>query len=940
MLAPHGGGGGVKRADFTVKCEIMPIPRTMTRLDPAHQDQATPGTAGTGTPAQEVMAELERILASETFSKTPILRRLLQVVVTRTLEGRPDEVKEYALGVDVFDRGTDFDPRTDTIVRAEARRLRARLSEYYGGPGRADRIVIELPKGSYTAAFRSVATDATHAPAASPPQRRARTYPLPAARTPLVGRDHDLVAVRRLLLRDDVRLLSLTGAGGSGKTRLAVQAARDVERTFSGGVEFVALAELTEADAAAREIAHALGLRQTDGKSLVEALEDHVRTAIRDHTLLVLDNTEQIVDFAPLLVGLLEACATLKFLVTSRALLRIGGEFNYTVAPLPVPPAPERSSVEALSCNPAVTLFVQRAAAIDPAFELRDENAAAVGEICVQLDGLPLALELAAARIRVLTPAALRDRMKSRLDVLTTGASDLPIRQQTLRNTLDWSHALLTAEEQRLFRRLAVFSGSCTVEGAEAVCNTHRDLGVGVLDGLSSLLDKSLIYQVEQPGSARRFAMLVTVREFALEQLDASGEREATRYAHAAYCLVLAEEIVQQKSPDELADWLAMCDAEHDNHRAALAYLIKTGNAAWALRLGVALYRYWEHREYLAEGRAWLEAALDLPAASGRTPVRALALSYAAALADCQGENLVARDRQRESLDASVELGDRKGAIRQLNSLAANRRFRGDYLGARELSEQTLQACRDLGDKAAVAAALSNLGDVELLLGRHHEARQRLREASALFAEIDDMTGIAWCCNHLGDVAAEVSEHAEARRLYEAGTSIFRTTGNRWGLARSACDLGHLACREGDLAAARAFFCDALTAFGELEHKRGLASALEGFARLALDEDALERALTLAGAAAGLRQATGAVARWEDDQKLERIRDAASARCDATSAKERWLAGWEMPCADAVEYALTSAPQTTHPESLPDRRGGAPLPRGPRAGLPSGRARK
>ena len=905
-------------------------------------------------PTNDVVPEDARtastqVAESETFAKAPVLRRFLQFLVERTLAGRTDEIKEYALGVDVFDRGTNFDPRTDTIVRVQARRLRAKLDEYYAGPGRDDRIVIELPKGSYVVGFRPAAVS----PFASVPERplllqprdleaisaKPRAVALPAARTPLIGRDHDVVTIGRMLLRDDVRLLVLTGAGGSGKTRLALQVASEAEADFRGGVYFIALGSFTDEKAVGREIAHALGLRQTEGRPLADALRDHLRMSIRDATLLVLDNFEQLLAAAPLLVALLDACAPLKILVTSRAMLRVSGEFGYTVPPLSVPDPSIAPTTDALSHNAAVTLFVQRAAAIEAGFTLNDENAAAIAEICVRLDGLPLALELAAARIRVLTPAQICTRLKSRLDLLTGGGSDLPARQQTLRNTLEWSHALLTTAEQRLFRRLSVFSGGWTLESAEAVCNTGRDLGIDVLDGIASLLDKSLVYFTDQNEAERRFAMLETPREFAREQLETHGEVQATRRAHAAYSLVLAEEVAVQKTPAALADWLAKCDIERANHRAALAYVVETKNAAWALRLGVALYRYWEHREYLAEGRMWLDAILDLPGVGEHRTARARALSYGATLASFQGDHDVACDRLRGALDAYRDVGDPKGVISQLNSLAGCERWRGNYDAARDWSVLTLEACREVGDCAAVAAALSNLGRVDLLLGLHDEAKMRLEGASAMFAEVGDTNGVAWCNNHLGDVALDERDFAASRRLYEAGAAIFESMGNRWGLARSSCDLGHLACAERDYDAARRLFEEALLEFGEVGHKRGTASALEGFARLAADQGCPERALTLAGAAAAIRRATGAVARWEDDRKLERTRDLAAGQCDPALAQRMWAAGSQMPIDEVIRYALTSPSKPLPTGSSPDRAAAAPLRRDRPAAQPARRAR-
>jgi predicted ATPase len=315
--------------------------------------------------------------------------------------------------------------------------------------------------------------------------------------------------------------------------------------------------------------------------------------------LLLLDNFEQVLAAAPLVTKLLDACAALKMLVTSRAVLHVYGEQEYPVPPLAVPDPKRLPPLEELSQNPAVTLFVQRAAAVNPAFVLTADNARAVAEICARLDGLPLAIELAAPRVRMLPPAAMLARLKSRLDLLTSPACDLPARQQALRKTIDWSQGLLSTAEQKLFRRLSVFAGGCTLEGAEAVCDTRGDLEVDLFDGMASLVDKSLLRQVETRQGEPRFLMLETLREYGLEQLAASGEQEVTRRAHAAYCLVLAEEGNRQLTAAESEEWLVLCDAEHDNFRAALNWLVECQNAEWALRLGLALFWFWEAREHL-----------------------------------------------------------------------------------------------------------------------------------------------------------------------------------------------------------------------------------------------------------------------------------------------------------------------------------------------------
>jgi predicted ATPase len=710
-----------------------------------------------------------------------------------------------------------------------------------------------------------------------------------------------------LLLRPEVRLVTLTGVGGSGKTTLALEAGRHLERAFAGGITFVDLSSVADDDAAACQIAHAVGVRQTEGRSLADALRDHIRRTIRRPTLLILDNVEQLAGIGPLLVALLDGSGALTVLATSRRLLRVRGEFNYPVTPLAVPADSDRASLDILSRVPAVALFVQRAAAIEPSFELSARNAAPVADICIQLDGLPLALELAAARVRVLGVVDLAARMTSRLDLVADAAADAPDRQRTLRATLEWSYAGLDPAQQRLFRRLSVFTGGCTNESVEAVCNTKRDLGVDAIEGLASLLDRSLVRAADSAGGGRRFGMLMTVREFGLEQLEKSGERDAVAYVHAAYCLVIAEEVVVRRSAAELADWLALCEVEHDNLRAALAYLVETGRADWALRLAVGLYRYWEHREHLAEGRAWFEAILRMPAASPRNAARARALNYAASFADHQGDGGVAYERHLEALQICREIADARGEILSLNSLCANRRFHADYAEAVDWGERTLAACRRLGDPSAIAAALSNLGDVVFLGGRPADARRLLEEAWAAFTGIQDMTGMAWTLNHLGDIAAALGEQATALTLYQRAKDLFTRSGDRWGVARSACDLGDLACSASDFDAARRHFREALTTFHELGHRRGVASALEGCARLAADQGDRQRALALAGAAAELRRTTGAVARCQNDRKVDRIRDKAVAGGGSHELKEWWAAGERMTYGNMIDYALDAA---------------------------------
>src|SRR6266478_4981863 len=369
-------------------------------------------------------------------------------------------------------------------------------------------------------------------------QVETRATNLPMQRTGFVGREKEVAAAKELVLRKDVRLVTVTGPGGIGKTRLAAQVASGLVESFPGGTHFVPLSSLSDPGLIASAIVQTLGIREAGGQSPLEILKENLQSSWQAPMLLLLDNFEHLVQAAPTVAELLAMSPHLKILVTSRAALHVYGEHEFPVPPLALPDSRSQPTVETLSQCPAVALFVQRAVAARPDFELSRENASAVTEICSRLDGLPLAIELAAARVKVLSPSSMRTRLASRLQLLTGGARDLPQRQQTLRAAMDWSYDLPSATEQKLFRRLSVFVGGCTLEGAEAVCDTKDDLDLDLLDGMASMVDKSLLRQVEQAKGESRFVMLETIREYALEKLEASGEEALTKRAHAAYCLV------------------------------------------------------------------------------------------------------------------------------------------------------------------------------------------------------------------------------------------------------------------------------------------------------------------------------------------------------------------------------------------------------------------
>jgi tetratricopeptide (TPR) repeat protein len=524
-----------------------------------------------------------------------------------------------------------------------------------------------------------------------------------------------------------------------------------------------------------------------------------------------------------------------------------------------------------------------------------------VTEICARLDGLPLAIELAAARIKVLSPASMLTRLASRLQLLTGGARDLPERQQTLRAAMDWSYDLLNAAEQKLFRRLSVFVGGCNLEGVEAVCDTKGDLDLDLLDGMASMVDKSLAQQIERANGESRFMMLETIREYALEKLEASGEKASTKRSHAAYCLVLVEEEGPEQSSVKTAEWLEHFALEHDNFRAGLDWLTETGDAEWGLRLATALFRFWEIREYLAEGRDRLGRLLKLAGAEAPTKARMRALFAAGVLAGEQGDYAPAETLISESRDIAHQFGDKTGIAVSLNALAVFARDRGDVATAHTLFEESLLLWRELGDQRAVARALSNLANVVKLQGAYSFAHALYGECISIFRGLGDRTGVAWSLNYQGDVARDQGDSASARALYEQGLAIFRELGDRWGIAGTVADLGSLAREQRDYAAAHSLYRESIKIFQKLEHKRGIARLLECFACSAAAQLYRKRSLRLAGAAAALRKTIGAPLTPAEQAKLESALDPARQALSNAEASTAWLEGWVMPVEKAIE---------------------------------------
>jgi predicted ATPase len=531
------------------------------------------------------------------------------------------------------------------------------------------------------------------------------------------------------------------------------------------------------------------------------------------------------------------------------------------------------------------------------------------------VDGLPLAIELAAARVKMLPPSAVLTRLESRLHLLTAGPRDVAERQQTLRKTIDWSYDLLNESEQKLLRRLGVFLAGCTLEAAEAVCNTQNDLGADIFNLMSSLVDKSLVQQTEQDNIEPRFGMLETIREYCLERLRDSGEEQATLRAHAAYCVVLAEEGNPDLPETARAAWLARCDIEHDNFRAALDWLFQSSDDGWTFRLCAALFCFWEMREHLVEGRARLEAVLRI-GGPGYRRERAKILVYLSTLLCVQGEFPAATHFVEQSLKICETLSDQWGIAVAMEARAIIAWDRQDYAAAQTHFDESLARWRALGDRVAIARCLHNLANFERGRGSYARARAVLEEAGGIFEELGDNSGAAWCLNQRGDIAREEGDVAAARQLYQNALFSFRAARDNWGIARSLTDLAQIACDERDHVTAHAACREALALFVKLGHKRGVARALEGFACSALARGHPARSLALAAAAARLRVWIGAPLMAADRSKFDEKLHEAWISLNDVESRAAYARGWATTLDNAIEYAFeeSGAPMPGQPE--------------------------
>lgn len=596
---------------------------------------------------------------------------------------------------------------------------------------------------------------------------------LPVAPTPLLGRDRDEAAVRDLLLQTDVRLVTLLGPGGMGKTRLSLQLAADLSDDFADGLYFIALAAVTEGEFVVSAIAQTLGVREVPGRTLRETLSEYVR---EKKMLLVLDNLEQVVaPAAPVVAELLQSGPRLKMLSTSRIPLHVPGEREYPVPPLALPNPRHLPPLGELAEFPAIQLFTQRAVAAKHDFALTRTNAPAVAQICAMLDGLPLAIELAAARVKILPPPALLQRLTppksdsglaGRLRMLAGGARDLPERHQTLTNTIAFSYDLLVEGERALFRRLAVFVDGWTLEEAQAVAPAAGSLPVDIPNGLASLADKSLIRQSEAEASTQvRYSMLQVIREFGFQCLDEAHESAPIRQAHAGYFKQFSGTAEQHLSGAEQATWLNTLETEHDNLRAALAWAREQCEAEFGLNLAGTLCRFWQMRGYLTEARTWAEDFLALDNGSAAPAVRALVLHRLGGILLNQGDYLGADAVMEDSLRIYRDIGDERGVMRVLNGLGQSASFRGNYAQAEALWTECLDIARRVQD-TATATMLMNLGIVAHLQHDNKRAQMYLAESRQLAEEHGDVRIVALVLGNLGQVAMSDGDQGRAAELY------------------------------------------------------------------------------------------------------------------------------------------------------------------------------
>jgi predicted ATPase/class 3 adenylate cyclase/DNA-binding CsgD family transcriptional regulator len=749
-----------------------------------------------------------------------------------------------------------------------------------------------------------------------PPLKTLDTLPnnLPRQLTSFVGREREIGEVRRLLTTTS--LLTLTGAGGSGKTRLALHVAADVLDQYPDGVWQVELASIADPTLVPQMVASALSVPEQPGRSLTETIVDHLRPK---STLLVLDNCEHLLsNCARFAAALLQACPRLRIMATSREGLGIGGELTYPVPSLSFPEPKQRPSLEQLMHYEAVRLFVERAAFSRPQFAVTSGNVSSVVQVCAQLDGIPLALELAAARVKVLAVEQIAARLRDRFQLLTGGGRTAPARHQTLRAAMDWSYDLLSENERALLRRLSVFAGGWTLEAAEAISSGNGVEASDILDLLTSLVDKSLVTVETQDGEAR-YRLLETVRQYGRDRLLAAGDAIEVRQRHRGWYLRLAEQADFMLRGPEQALWARRLEAEHDNLRAALEWSTQgESNPEPGLQLAWSLMWFWNTCGYVIEGRQWLEKMV--PRASGASPsLQARVLCGAGALSEKLGEYEHARARLAGSLDLFRRLDDAGGAAFALHFLGHVASAQNDLALATRMFEESLALSRGAGDTWGCALTLDCWGSAASRQGDYDLASSLFAESAALFRDQGSRWEVYGPVSGLGVVAAARGDDVRAKALLEEGLAMARETGRKAAILTATLRLGRIAFAQGDRERAAALFKESLVLRKERGDKDGIAACLDALAGVAVTQERPERAARLFGAADVLRETIHTVVPPAQRAEYDRHMSTLRAHLDETALGAAWAAGRAMTLEQAIEDALALDEASPHPGKKAER---------------------
>jgi len=729
---------------------------------------------------------------------------------------------------------------------------------------------------------------------------------LPVQPTLLLGREQPVADVVELVRRPDVRLVTLTGPGGTGKTRLSLQVAAELVEEFSDGVWFVSLAPVADPALVVSTIAETLSVRESGDAPLREQLLSYLQDK---QLLLVLDNFEHLLAASPIVAELI-ATRSVKTVVTSRAPLRLRGEREFPVAPLTLPKRKPPPTAEQLSQYAAVRLFIERAQDVRPDFTVTNDNAPAIAEICHRLDGLPLAIELAAARVRMFPPRAMLSRLEQRLLLLTSGARDLPERQQTLRAAIAWSYDLLSEGEQTLFRRLSVFAGGWTLEAAGTVAGSSQsgELRLDVLSGLEALIEHSLVHQLPEHEAEPRFSMLETIRGYAVDQQAASGEAEHLRERHARFFLELSGKAhPPRRGSDQFGPWLAAVETDHDNLRAALTWVIDQREGETALQIATNIGPLWLIRGHFSEGRRWLERIF---AADAQASPTLLAKAHAAAsmLARAQGDHRASLGNAEQAVELARQGENQEMLALALYTLGGAHQLLTQTERAAVVLEEALAVARGVdGSEAEVGEILNAQGDVMYALGDRARAVQLVEEGLALKRTAGDTIGVAVCLTMLGSIATDQEDYPRAAAVFAEALELYRGAGDRAGVATTLFNLGSVAGEQGEVVRAVALVRESIATFLELGDRSGFAWALEAFAAQAehLEDPAL--ATVWLSASAAIREAIGepvAIAGRAWMAAFEaKLRDHLGSEAFA----KQWVAGQDWPesavIADAMEWA-------------------------------------